>query len=154
MKSTVYTTVTDPGEHAQTPLKALGSRIGEVADLYPNRKSAAEAAGISTDQLARYLRGENQPGLLSMASLLKPHGISLDWLANGEGENRGKNLDAELLELILQTVEEALQKNDLVLTPDKKSKLVALLYSLHEGGNKDALRPANVIRLIDYGNRR
>lgn len=154
MKSNTYSENNTAEMPLEASLKALGARIAEIANCYESRKSAASAAGISTDQLTRYMRGENQPGLLVMAALARPHGISLDWLAHGKNEPRGRNLDTELLELVLHTVEEALQKNGLVLTADKKSKLVSLLYSLHEGGNKDALRPANVIRLIDYGNRR
>lgn len=132
-------------------LKSLGKRIAEVADHYPDRKSAAFAAGISTDQLARYMRGENQPSFNALAALARPHGISLDWLAGGEEGLQGSNLNQELLELILQTVEHALEESAVNLSPYKKAKLVCLLYSLHESGNKDAVQMNNVIRLIDYG---
>ena len=132
-------------------LKALGKRITIVANLYKDRKSAALAAGISTDQLARYMRGENQPSFTAMATLAHQHGISLDWLATGNGDMKGGRLDMDLLSLILDTVEAALAEIKIELSPDKKAKLVSLLYSLHEGGNSEAVQMSNVIRLIDYG---
>ena len=132
-------------------LKALGKRITTVANLYKDRKSAAGAAGISTDQLARYMRGENQPSFSAMAAMAHPQGISLDWLASGNGDLKGGQLDIDLLALILDTVEQALMEISIQLMPDKKAKLVSLLYSLHEGGNTEAVQMNNVIRLIDYG---
>ena len=132
-------------------LKALGRRISEVADHYPNRKSAAKAAGVSTDQLSRYMRGENQPTLMAMSALVKPYGFSLDWLASGLGDPKGANMDLDLLTVILQTIEQTTSENSITVTADQKTRLAALLYSLHENGNKDSLNPANVVRLIDFG---
>lgn len=63
----------------------LGTRIERVADLYDGRKSAALAAGISTDSLQRYIRGEVKPTMEAMRGLCVPKGVSLDWLATGEG---------------------------------------------------------------------
>lgn len=75
-------------EESATPFSpegGLGSRISAVAARYPDRKSAASAAGVSTDQLARYMRDENQPTLVSMAGLAAGAGVRLDWLATGRG---------------------------------------------------------------------
>jgi transcriptional regulator with XRE-family HTH domain len=136
---------------AEPALTALGKRISVVADLYHGRKSAALAAGVSTDQLSRYMRGENQPGLLAMYTLVKPYGYSLDWLASGIGDPKGANMDLDLLTLILDTIEQTAMENDINLSGGQKSRLAALLYSLHESGNKESLNQANVVRLIDFG---
>lgn len=64
----------------------LGTRITAVADLFDNRKYAADAAGVSTDQLARYMRGENTPPVTVADKLAAAKGVSLKWLARGEGE--------------------------------------------------------------------
>ncbi len=63
----------------------LGTRIKAVADLFKNRKSAAAAAGVSTDQLARYIRDENQPTLAAMNALCRAQKVRLEWLASGKG---------------------------------------------------------------------
>ncbi|MBN1378360.1 MAG: helix-turn-helix transcriptional regulator [Gammaproteobacteria bacterium] len=154
MKSTSYKDLNDPvgmAEDLDKALKLLGKRISSVADLYPSRKSAAAVAGVSTDQLSRYMRGENQPGLLTMAALAKTHGFSLDWLASGVGDPKGANMDLDLLTMILDTIEQAATENDIKLSGGQRSRLAALLYSLHESGNKESLNPANVVRLIDFG---
>lgn len=138
-------------EDKSSQLKALGKRICYVADLYENRKSAADTAHISTDQLSRYIRGENQPGLLAMAALAKPFGISLDWLATGDGDKSGKGVNTDLLTLILETIAQALDQHQIQLSIDKKCRLVALLYSLYEQGSHESIKMDNVVRLIDYG---
>lgn len=51
-----------------------------------SRKKAAEAAGISTDQLARYINGVSQPALQPIAKLCDAAGVGLEWLVTGEGE--------------------------------------------------------------------
>jgi transcriptional regulator with XRE-family HTH domain len=63
----------------------FSNRLRHVADRFPTRRDAAQAAGISVDQLTRYLRGENQPSFQSMAKLCAAAHMSLVWLATGEG---------------------------------------------------------------------
>lgn len=63
----------------------LATRIKAVVDLYPSRKSAAEAAGVSTDMLSRYMRGDSQPGFVVIANLCLPMSVSLSWVATGAG---------------------------------------------------------------------
>ncbi len=60
-------------------------RLPHVADSFPTRREAASAAGISTDQLTRYLRGENQPTFLAMKKMCDAAHVSLAWLATGDG---------------------------------------------------------------------
>ena len=63
----------------------LGSRIGEVLDLYDSRKSAAQQAGISVDQLPAYVKGVNAPPFRVIARLADGCGVTLDWIATGKG---------------------------------------------------------------------
>jgi hypothetical protein len=71
---------------AWTPpsITELGTRIARIADLYKNRRAAAAAAGVSTDQLGAYIKGENQPRFLTAAALAEEQDVSLDWLASVE----------------------------------------------------------------------
>jgi transcriptional regulator with XRE-family HTH domain len=66
-------------------------RLRHIADTFPTRRDAAAAAGISTDQLTRYLRGENQPTFQAMQKLCLAAGMSLLWLASGSGGREAQN---------------------------------------------------------------
>lgn len=60
-------------------------RLRHIADHFPTRRDAAQAAGISVDQLTRYLRGENQPSFQAMQKICAAAHMSLVWLATGQG---------------------------------------------------------------------
>lgn len=64
----------------------LGRRIELVASRFKTRKEAASAAGVSADQLQRYIRGENEPSTSIMARFADAAGVSIEWLASGRGE--------------------------------------------------------------------
>lgn len=63
----------------------LGTRIDEAANSLGSRKNAAAAMKCSTDSLARYIRGENEPPIGSITRLAKASGYSIEWLSTGEG---------------------------------------------------------------------
>lgn len=44
--------------------------------------------GVSTDQLARYMRGENEPAVSKLAALSRASGFALEWLASGNGPQK------------------------------------------------------------------
>ena len=64
--------------------EGLGQRIAEAAANLGARKDAAAVMGVSTDALARYIRGENQPGFATVAALARASCTPLSWLAYGE----------------------------------------------------------------------
>lgn len=68
------------------PDGGIGSRIGLVADRYETRTEAAAAAGVSVISLRRYIAEEQAPPFQVLAKLAMKKGISLEWLATGEGE--------------------------------------------------------------------
>lgn len=57
--------------------------IKSLIDLYPSRKLAAGTAEISTDQIHKYMRGENEPTFTTVRRLAQGLGISLDELVAG-----------------------------------------------------------------------
>lgn len=73
---------------SEVSLDGLPDRIVQLLDLYPTRRAAAVAAGVSTDQITRYAQGRSAPPFEVMARLAKGPGISLDWLATGQGDMR------------------------------------------------------------------
>lgn len=80
----------EPGasSDSQVPIpgKKLGDRIEAVADLLGTRINAAFVAGVSVDMLAKYIAGTSRPRFDAMVRLAAAAGVSLDWLATGEGE--------------------------------------------------------------------
>lgn len=58
-------------------------RLKAVADLYETREDAAHAAGISPQQLYRYLSRENRVPFDVAIALCYEKGVSLDWVAYG-----------------------------------------------------------------------
>lgn len=60
------------------------SRITELVNQFGSRTNAARIAGISTDQLSRYLTGLSQPSIAPIASMASKAGINLHWIWTGE----------------------------------------------------------------------
>ena len=128
------------------------------------RKAAAAAAGISDDQLTNYAKGRAKPPFSVMAALCAEAGVSLDWLATGEGPKEAPGLaegagphnqvpagaiDYDLLAGTVQALEEVLAKRGLLLPPDKKGQAVSLLYKLFESERRvDETQLSRIISLV------
>jgi phage repressor protein C with HTH and peptisase S24 domain len=66
-------------------IEGMGTRISALADLYPSRKQAAQAAGVALSSLQRWIAEEGMPAIDSVARLAYSRGVSLDWIATGSG---------------------------------------------------------------------
>lgn len=64
----------------------VGRRLGAIVSLYPSKKAAADMAGVSPDQLARYIKGQNQAPFEVLSRVALKQGVDLNWLATGEGQ--------------------------------------------------------------------
>ncbi len=64
----------------------LGERIRWLLDQFETRAVAAEVAGVTPEHLASYIAGRAKPPFELIARLARAKGVSLDWLASGEGE--------------------------------------------------------------------
>jgi phage repressor protein C with HTH and peptisase S24 domain len=68
--------------------EAVGARIDEACRLIGDRETAAQAAGVSSVMLRRYIRGGSKATFEVIANLARAAKVSLDWIATGEGEMR------------------------------------------------------------------
>jgi len=68
-----------------TSRQEIGQRIATVCDLIGTRRHSAQVAGISEDQLSRYIRGKSEVSFSPLARLAKRAKIRLDWLWEGKG---------------------------------------------------------------------
>jgi phage repressor protein C with HTH and peptisase S24 domain len=68
------------------PFPGIETRISRVADLYESRKQAAGTAHVALSSLQRWIAGEGMPAFDSLAALATGKGVSLDWIATGQGD--------------------------------------------------------------------
>lgn len=135
----------------------LSTRIKAVIELYPSRKSAAKAAGVSADMLARYMRGESQPSFSVVSNLCMEVGASLEWVATGAG-NFKKSYSAENIETsslsiprlvaAIETVDQGLSETGTMMPADKKAQLIMSVYELFHDHTDYHEDKGKVLRLI------
>lgn len=136
----------------------IGTRISAVADLYGDRKSAAAAGGISTDQLARYMRGDNQPPFIVMAKMAAQVGVSLEWIATGQGPMKkgevapaqpAAKISVDLLRSCIRVVNVYLSDKGLAPPEEVIAGLTAALYRYAEArGMADAEDMKEFLKLV------
>lgn len=73
--------------------KELGARISAVAEAIGDRKKAASVAGISSDTLQRWIRGDVQASFVGLSRLCAEAGYNLEWLSTGEGPMKKGDFD-------------------------------------------------------------
>jgi phage repressor protein C with HTH and peptisase S24 domain len=84
--------MTDELGHAVPSFRAeLGIRLRWIEKTYfQTRADAAEVAAVSKSTLQRWIEGGSDPSFEGLAKLARHTGVSLDWLATGQGESTGK----------------------------------------------------------------
>ncbi len=68
------------------PWAGIGDRISEVATRVGGKRALAKAAGVTEDQIHRYCRGANLPGIDVVVRIAAAGGVSVEWLATGRAE--------------------------------------------------------------------
>lgn len=63
-----------------------------------NRKDIAAKSGVGYTTLDKYLRGDTLPGLKALVGLARETGVSINWLATGEGPRDSQPQIAHVLE--------------------------------------------------------
>ncbi len=66
--------------------KDFRSRLDQICRAVGSREEAAKAAGISVNQLIKYIKGKTNPSFFALANLVSRTPYSLDWLATGQDE--------------------------------------------------------------------
>lgn len=126
----------------QVPAPDLERRISAVVRLFRSRTEAAQVAGISTDQLARYEKG-SAPSFPPLAKLARAKGVSLDWLATGDGDmlqaasgnvSQSARLDRGTLRLAADVLEKALDAANASTDSAGRAELLIAIYELLEQG--------------------
>ena len=66
--------------------KGFCSRLDQICRAVGSREEAAKAAGISVNQLIKYIKGKTNPSFFALANLVSCTPYSLDWLATGQDD--------------------------------------------------------------------
>lgn len=72
----------------------FGQRIARAVELVGGLREAAKYTGTSEDTLANWRDGRARPSFLGMVGLANAAGVTLAWLATGEGDAPSKEGDA------------------------------------------------------------
>ena len=117
---------------------ALGLRIAAILDLFEDRRSAAAVSGRKEDMLRGYASGRHDPPFAVVARLALDRGVSLDWVATGDGEMRRSDArrahqgdiehDGDLLVEMVEAAHNWAQAQRPSITPREFAHITAILY--------------------------
>jgi len=143
---------------------AFGERITLAIKRAGGATKLAEKTGMSTSVLRSWRAEKSDPSRTSLVKVARAAGVSLEWLATGEGgPDHGAGArpqaatgpaeeDLDLLEQVTRTTFEELQRRGLRLEPAAQARLVRVLYrhfaSRHEQPDHDTV--SNIIDLAAY----
>ena len=152
----------DSSDEAVNPKAAHGSaekfvnRLDSVLSRYESRKQAASVAGVRAEMLTRYSKGQNAPGFDAIARLTAGVGISLDWLATGQGEmllaDRGEAAPESedsnevikhrtLLFDMVVGMESQVQDSGLNPTPEQRANMILFMTDMMVDGKMPPMTP-------------
>lgn len=106
-----------PEEQPQ-PVHGIGNRIKAAADAIGSRKEAARLAGVSDDMLYRYMREETPPRFEAIVRLAHAAGMSLDWMATGDGQSRVLHDDGGPYEVAPEWAQSRVREIDALLAAE------------------------------------
>lgn len=118
--------------------RAIGQRLVQIRGERSQQEFASRL-GMHSNTLARYERGERAPDTNFVLLLMALEEVNPAWLLIGEGRERARSLDAELLGLVIERIEVFVKKEGLDVPPRRKAKLAVLLYEhiVARGGKAD-----------------
>lgn len=120
----------------------------------------ATKTGMSTSVLRSWRAEKSDPSRTSLVKVARAAGVSLEWLATGEGDpDQGAGArpgaspgpqedDLELLEDVSRAAFEELERRDLHLDPAGQARLVRVLYR-HFASRKEKPDHDTVSNIID-----
>lgn len=140
---------------------AFADRLKVAIKMAGGSTSMSEKAGVSTSVLSKWRRGESEPTLTSLAKMAEAAGVSVAWLAAGEGAPDGSGAHARLgrpdadldtLEEITRKVLALLEQRRPDLSSKARARIVRLVYEFYIKQEKpmDEASLDNVIELAAF----
>ncbi|RJP17215.1 MAG: helix-turn-helix transcriptional regulator [Deltaproteobacteria bacterium] len=69
-------------------------RMKEVVEMVGSAEKLAKLSGISSRGIGKYLAGETDPSRVRLVAIARATGVSIKWLATGEGPKTSAELDS------------------------------------------------------------
>lgn len=124
------------------PPPGLGERLRRVMGLFGDQDAAAHAAGVAVPTFRRWVEGTADPSFLGLMRLAVGTGMSLDWLATGQGvmipdlsqpapsgqRPTAVSIDEALLGNVVEGLGDFLAMESVHLRPSRHARLIILLY--------------------------
>lgn len=116
----------------------IGNRLRKIEKRFHNRAEAAAAAGVAKSTLQNWIEGKRGPSFEGLANLARETGVSLDWLATGEGEMwtdqtpsvPEEPLDEALLNLVVEELERFREERGVRWSAERKARLITFGYAM------------------------
>ena len=119
-------------------ISGIGSRIGDISENFGTKKELAEAAGISSAQLYRIIKGDSQPTIGPLVAMAEATGVYLEWLATGRGpkfrdrDNEVYQVNEEMPIYPSNTKEQQDMVNDITAIKELDNRLIDLDLTIDE----------------------
>lgn len=127
----------------------LGARIRVLVEAAGTQAQASEIAGVTIQQLGRFMKTTNLPSFLPLARLADATGISLDWVGTGNEPKRradaATGADLELLTQLARAVARVYEEERSNASDAEVARLIAEEYEIFSSANlSSAERPAGI----------
>jgi transcriptional regulator with XRE-family HTH domain len=141
---------------------AFGERVEIAIEMAGGTTKMAEMAGVSTSVLSKWRRGESDPSRSRLVKMARAAGVSVEWLATGEGgpdqgatapTELGKpDIDLDTLEEVAVKVLALLEQRRPDLSTKARARIVRLVYEFYIKQEKpmDEASLNNVIELAAF----
>lgn len=113
----------------------LGRRIAAVAALYPTKAAAAEAAGISAEQLNKWIAGTVKVPIEGLRGLSQAVDVDFCWLCNGPRDivvirsTAGRPFQEAVLRDVLVALADVIASDGVTFHPERFADLT---FDLHD----------------------
>lgn len=148
----------DAKTNAKADAAGFSERMRALMATQKSVNSFAKTAGVTEGAIRNYLRGGVKPSQKVLEAIARTAGVSVIWLATGEGEQTpaagellfGTPSEREVMKLAIKDAEEILNVLKTDITPDQKADLMLTLYDYY-AASRDAgtdISADNVISFI------
>jgi len=108
----------------------ISDRIRRAIRRSGGNAVVSEKSGVNLKTVSNYTRGHSEPKIISLSRIAKVCGVSIDWLATGEGPKHLGDapdlLDMEVLKVSITIAEEIFEGKG--FSPEDKAKIIIIIY--------------------------
>lgn len=148
---------TDNNGH-KPDVEGFSERMRSLMAEQKSVNSFAKSAGVTEGAIRNYLRGGVKPSQKVLEAIARTAGVSVNWLATGEGEQApaagellfGTPAERDVMKLAIKDGEEILNVLKADISPDEKADLMLALYDYYTACREESAEVSaeNVVNFI------